>query len=107
MSSTYAHYQGPASLPQDYAILNRLNNDNDNEEDQQQQESYTRPTKMTIGTRPDLLRVPTESTPLLTPPVPRIEEDIDRNDPNDSESAIRMFWEELFVLAKYSLPVFG
>ncbi|KAF9041212.1 multidrug/Oligosaccharidyl-lipid/Polysaccharide flippase [Panaeolus papilionaceus] len=62
---------------------------------------------MTIGTRQELLKVPTESTPLLTPPVPRIEEDIDRNDPNDSESAIRMFWEELFVLAKYSLPVFG
>ncbi|PPR06453.1 hypothetical protein CVT24_002614 [Panaeolus cyanescens] len=102
MSSTYAHYQGPSSLPQDYAILNSLNNDN--AQDDNEEPEYKRPTKMTIGTRHDLPTV-TEATPLLA--APRIEESIDRNDPNDSEPATRMFWEELFILTKYALPVFG
>lgn len=45
--------------------------------------------------------VPSENDPLLTQ-VPRINEDYDAAD--DSRT---MFWEELVVLLRYSLPVFG
>ncbi|KAJ3495861.1 hypothetical protein NLJ89_g10567 [Agrocybe chaxingu] len=49
-----------------------------------------------------------ENTPLLSdPPVPRIEEPIDRDAAADAGTALEMFWEELVILAKYALPVFG
>ncbi|EPS96474.1 hypothetical protein FOMPIDRAFT_1018837 [Fomitopsis schrenkii] len=48
-----------------------------------------------------------ENTPLLAPLVPRIEEDVDRADPADDESTSSMLKEEVKILAKYTLPVFG
>ncbi|PPQ68446.1 hypothetical protein CVT26_006033 [Gymnopilus dilepis] len=145
MSSTYAHYQGPSSLPTDYAIVSRLSGYQENnaptvdeepstpptEEDSNRhvtrRESfnnafYYRPLKPTIGSYPTegqaevpdrtnslaALALPSETTPLLSnPPIPRIEESIDRNPAGDNESMISMFWEELWILAKYALPVFG
>jgi len=79
---------------------------------------HDRPRNITIGVYPGTSgvsgdsdsgrSVPTEHTPLLTaPPVPRIEEDIDRDPAHDRDSSIEMFWEELPILTKYALPVFG
>ncbi|KAG6333588.1 hypothetical protein ID866_5504 [Astraeus odoratus] len=47
-----------------------------------------------------------ETTPLLVPPVPRIPEDVDVAF-CDSRSASDVFWDEVKILLKYSLPVFG
>lgn len=53
--------------------------------------------------------LPSETTPLLSPnpPVPRIEEPIDRDASLDNESRIKMIREELPILTRYALPVFG
>lgn len=48
---------------------------------------------------------PTENTPLLGPLVPRIEEEVDKNDKSEPPSS--MLWEEVRILGKYTLPVFG
>lgn len=49
-----------------------------------------------------------ETTPLLAPPVPRIVEDCDEIDPAEPPVAsYAMYKEELGVLMKYTLPVFG
>ncbi|KIM42239.1 hypothetical protein M413DRAFT_70972 [Hebeloma cylindrosporum] len=136
MSSTYAHYQQPSSLPTDYAILSRLNSYQEPEPESETDESsglltprrresfppaeYYRPHNPTLGHYPthgvDGARrldnasfgLPSESTPLLSnPPVPRIEENIDRDPSADNESKISMFWEEMPILAKYAFPIFG
>ncbi|THH31443.1 hypothetical protein EUX98_g2769 [Antrodiella citrinella] len=49
---------------------------------------------------------PSENTPLLGPLVPRIEEDVDKND-DSHEPAVNMLLEEIRILGKYTLPVFG
>ncbi|KAF8962337.1 mate-domain-containing protein [Flammula alnicola] len=146
MSSTYAHYQGPSSLPADYAILSTLNShhiDSAIESDESDEDStptiagsprhvtrresfpaayYYRPHNPTIGSYPRDDRasvaslqtsgvdftLASETTPLLNnPPIPRIEESIDRDPSYDNESKVFMFWEELLILTKYALPVFG
>lgn len=48
---------------------------------------------------------PSENTPLLGPLVPRIEEEVDKNDRD--EPAVSMLMEEIRILGKYTLPVFG
>jgi hypothetical protein len=45
-----------------------------------------------------------ENIPLLGPLMPRIEE---AGDEDDTKSNTSMFWEELRILSKYTLPVFG
>ncbi|KAG2140585.1 MATE efflux family protein [Suillus clintonianus] len=50
---------------------------------------------------------PTENTPLLSPPNPRIEEDVDCSNERNGPSTWVMFQEELGVLAKYTLPIFA
>lgn len=60
------------------------------------------PVKHTSST--DGLRV-TESTPLLGPLIPRIAEEHSGNEDNKTMTA--MFWEELWILSKYSLPLFS
>ena len=136
MSSTYAHYQGPSSLPSDYAILSRLGTNYESSTPESQpantvqitrrvtrRESfpvshYYRPHNPTIGAYPSvephsealLHATPssTETSPLLNhPPVPRIEENIDYNASADNTSTVNMLWEELAVLTKYAIPVFG
>lgn len=126
MSSTYAHYQGPSSLPGDYAILSRLSSNYDTLESQTTTRSvtrresfpvehYYRPLNPTIGishggdprgeASQHVTQPATETSPLLNnPPVPRIEEN--RNSADDA-SKVTMFWEELAILTKYALPVFG
>ena len=135
MSSTYTHYQGPASLPSDYAILSRFSPAHEDLEPTDElrkgipsgtdprparrKESfsvspYFRPLKPTVpvdGVYPQgdskASTPPTENTPLLSPPVLRTEEEIDRNITADNGTSTTMFWEELRILTKYALPVFG
>ncbi|KAF5336420.1 hypothetical protein D9611_006482 [Ephemerocybe angulata] len=146
MSSTYAHYQGPSSLPSDYALLSRVagNHNGENESLSESDDSHDtdgtvtptkattsseaavrrresfpersfyRPTNPTIGVYPEPEQhnasVLSEHTPLLAPPpptVPRIEEEIDRDPAHDNDSKMAMFWDELPILTKYALPVFG
>ena len=132
MSSTYAHYQGPASLPSDYAILSRFSSDFEPTDELREEipsgtdpgpvgrrESFSvspyfrplNPTVPAVGVYPQgdskASTPPTENTPLLSPPVPRIEEEIDRNVSVDNGTSTGMFWEELRILTKYALPVFG
>ena len=72
---------------------------------------YNRPLNPTIGVYPHSeasQHLPTETSPLLDqPPVPPIEENIAYNASADSTSTVNMFWEELAVLTKYAIPVFG
>ncbi|KAH9831196.1 MATE efflux family protein [Rhodofomes roseus] len=78
--------------------------------------SYISSFKPTVGPLPDKSGYrsgpanssdASENTPLLAPLVPRIEEDVDRADPADAESYSTMLKEEVRILAKYTLPVFG
>ena len=125
----YAHYQGPSSLPSDYATLSRLSSNYESRTPESHPENtvqisrrvtrresspvshYIRPLNPTIGVYPHSeasKHLPTESSPLLDhPAVPRIEEDRDYNASAENTSTINMFWEELAVLTKYAIPVFG
>lgn len=72
---------------------------------------YVTPFNPTTGPLPDKAgyrsgpNPPSENTPLLGPLVPRIEEEVDKND--SSEPVVSMLWEEVRILGKYTLPVFG
>jgi len=144
MSSTYAHYQGPASLPSDYAILSRYSTGSQPELDtaiQSEDEgsnsenasdyitsrstsprrssfpaTYLRPPNPTMDGRRSSTRYsipknpsldPTETSPLLSPLVPRIEENILQTDTENDLSKMAMFWQELRILMRYAWPVFG
>ena len=131
MSSTYAHYQGPSSLPSDYAILSRLGTNYESSTPESQPANTVQitrrvnrreslpvlPLNPTIGVYPCVephseasqrLTPPTETSPLLNhSPVPRIEENTDYNASADNTSTVNMLWEELAVLTKYAIPVFG
>ncbi|KAG2366413.1 hypothetical protein BDR07DRAFT_1274548 [Suillus spraguei] len=50
---------------------------------------------------------PTENTPLLAPLIPRIQANVDFPCDAHETSTVQMYWEELWILVKYSLPVFG
>ncbi|KAG6876115.1 hypothetical protein C0992_000911, partial [Termitomyces sp. T32_za158] len=101
-----AHYQGPASLPSDYALLSRYvaHQAEDDQDEQDQVATSPRPRDPTIAhhTIPIPGPIPSENTPLLNPPVPRIDESFD-----DDNRTVHAFWEELRILTRYALPVFG
>ncbi|KAG6899440.1 hypothetical protein C0995_005955 [Termitomyces sp. Mi166 len=101
-----AHYQGPASLPSDYALLSRYAGHQleDDQDDRDQSVSSLRPRNPTIAHEsiPIPGPLPSENTPLLNPPVPRIDESFDDND-----RTVHAFWDELRILTRYALPVFG
>ncbi|KAG1743727.1 MATE efflux family protein [Suillus paluster] len=59
-----------------------------------------------LSAAPNVLQ-PTENTPLLAPFMPRIQEDVDFPRDGHEPSTARMYWEELCILSKYTLPVFG
>ena len=77
--------------------------------------SYITPFNPTMGPLPDKhghrsgphLKDPNENTPLLAPPVPRIEEECDAASNDDATPFSEMLREEARILAKYTLPVFG
>jgi multidrug resistance protein, MATE family len=132
MSSTYAHYQGPSSLPSDYATLSRLSSNYESRTPESHPENtlqisrrvtrresfpvsqYNRPLNPTIGVYPHSeasQHLPTETSPLLDHPpvlpVPRIEENRDYNASAENTSTVNMFRGELAVLTKSAIPVFG
>ncbi|EIN09142.1 MATE efflux family protein [Punctularia strigosozonata HHB-11173 SS5] len=131
MSSTYVHYGTPSSLPSDYAVLAQYaaarsnanqepdeDNDHDNETGETQtllaQQSrrtsfpggYLRPPKMSLGSAPEgiLPNAVNETSPLI----PRIPEEVDEAEVNVSQPVpVHALAEEIKILAKYTLPVFG
>ncbi|KAG2130130.1 MATE efflux family protein [Suillus cothurnatus] len=64
------------------------------------------PSMSILPTAPGVVQ-PTESTPLLAPLMPRIQENVDFPLDGHEPSTAQMHWEELCILVKYSLPVFG
>ncbi|KAI0353405.1 MATE efflux family protein [Trametes cingulata] len=77
--------------------------------------SYITPFNPTMGPLPDKSGhrsgpkpiEPTETTPLLAPLVPRIEEECDAEDAIQPPNIAKMFKEEVAILTKYTLPVFA
>ncbi|OCH87072.1 MATE efflux family protein [Obba rivulosa] len=77
--------------------------------------SYVTPSNTTAASLPDnsgyrtvpMASSATENTPLLAPPIPRIEEEVDAQYAVEPERLAPMRWEELKILTKYTLPVFG
>ena len=60
------------------------------------------------GHRSGPLAMPTENTPLLAPLVPRIPEEVDEEDISPgSSNRTNIIWEEMRILSKYTVPVFG
>jgi hypothetical protein len=53
-----------------------------------------------------MANLPTENTPLLSTPIPHIEEGVHCLNEVDSPSTWVIFQEELGVLTKYALPIF-
>lgn len=76
---------------------------------------YVTPFNPTMGPLPDEFghrsgphhTDPSESTPLLAPPVPRILEDCDETNPTALHTSFAMYKEELAILTKYTIPVYG
>lgn len=137
MDSTSAqHHQGPSSLPSDYALVSRYAQHNnlsaaENSVEDSSLEassngyvgipisspSHRRPSNSStynmnhgvVDTLSMKNALASETTPLLAPmpPMPRIEEPVD-HDPNlGDENRLQMLKEELPILARYALPVFG
>jgi MATE family multidrug resistance protein len=116
------HQPHPSSLPSDYALLSRYAqhrpgtppaNDGPISENLPRRR-LSQPTVRNHPLDRGSLSIKnvrhTESTPLLPrppPSFPYIEEDVDRDDSSDNHSLAHVFREELPILTKYSLPVFG
>ncbi|KAG2134116.1 MATE efflux family protein [Suillus clintonianus] len=71
--------------------------------------SYILPPQPSMNIIPTAQNVPqpTENTPLLAPFMPRIQEDVDFPCDGQEPTTAQMYWEELRILCKYALPVFG
>ena len=135
MSSTLPHYQGPASLPSDYALLSRYAGHPDGEQHDrvepddelmENEHGPERPSSTSILRRASLPAprrnsfvgyvhhfpnvpvpgpIPTENTLLLNPPVPRMDEPMERM--SDDGGKTLVFLGELRILTRYALPVFA
>ena len=119
------HYQLPSSLPSNYPTLSRLSSNYESRTSEchpkntvqisrrfTRRESfpvshYDRPLNPTIGVYPRQLHFPTETCPLLDHPPGSQIENGDYNACAENTSKVNMFWEELAVLTKYAIPVFG
>ncbi|KAJ7636892.1 MATE efflux family protein [Roridomyces roridus] len=106
--ASYAHAPTPGSLPSDYAAVaqyaaHRSGGGAHDDFTDAEPSSSSRPRRPSHPTIPLPAR-PTESTPLLNPPVPRIDED---NRSEEELSTVALYLAELRILTKYSLPVFG
>lgn len=119
--SSYGHYAVSSSFPADYGILAAARNvrsDNTNEEDNvdaldddSETPYYARPTNpftAPVTRKTSVVSLSHERTPLLSPSIPRIHEEVHEHGVLDgvpSQSAV--YFEELRILSKYTLPVFG
>ncbi|KIM55762.1 hypothetical protein SCLCIDRAFT_30109 [Scleroderma citrinum Foug A] len=103
----------PQSLPHDYAILSHFNEDSHPFPDVHNEEpESSHPRGIPIRQRGSMANV-SERTPLLRqdPPIPCIHETVDENvciaQVNEQTPSASIFREELGILVRYSLPVFG
>lgn len=116
---SYGHPGTPQSLHEDYAILSHYGASSIDVQDQQHTESLVdSPRGIPIlgrgspGTTTGAAPL-SERTPLLQPqpPIPRLHEPADDNEYYTTSveyiPTSKMFREELRILTKYSLPVFG
>ncbi|KAF8546284.1 MATE efflux family protein [Imleria badia] len=113
---SFSHSGTPQSLREDYAILSHYGASSVDVEDQQHTEILSdSPHGIPIRRRGSvaITTFVSERTPLLQspPPIPRLHEPAD-DDICDIASAeqistAKMFREELHILTKYALPVFG
>jgi len=103
----------PQSLPHDYAILSHFNEDSRPFPDVHNEEpESSHPCGIPIRQKGSVASV-SERTPLLRqdPPIPCIHETVDENvciaQVNEPTPSASIFREELGILVRYSLPVFG
>lgn len=125
---TSIHYGSPSSLPSDYALLSRYAKDDSTDDTHDYSDSNDVPDDSHPHGRPIRRRTsfpfphlqplqpklpdhyskdsrPDEYTPLL---VPRIqEEDGTGNDPDNPPGSAKVYKDEMRILVKYTLPVFG
>jgi len=118
-----AHLGTPGSLPRDYAILSQFATSTGEDQTQNKflngtDDSHTQTGNPVTGVAPRtkissipptpavMTVMPTENTHLLSPPIPRIEEDLNLANHGDDLNTWDIFREELGILTKYSLPVF-
>lgn len=132
--STFPHYQGPASLPSDYALLSRyaasrpvdntLSESEDESDDEELEEEIGNgrlsprrssfPASMAYG-RPIIpAEIPSYGNFAAVPPAvisettPLLGTATTRVDTiEDNMDGKSMYWEELKTLTQYALPVFG
>ncbi|KAF7318306.1 RNA helicase [Mycena chlorophos] len=121
--ASFGHSAVAGSLPSDYATVSRYasaHSDAEVDDSDDAESSHTtiarRPSRPTMAVPASSQRRhsrsnPTENTPLLVgePPVPRIHEPIDDDTSSDegASNPATVYWSELRILTKYSLPVFG
>ncbi|KAF8331803.1 MATE efflux family protein [Amanita rubescens] len=104
MSSTYA---GPASLPSSYAIISDRCLSYDHHDVNEDDVLLPRPRNPVMGVYPRDSQL-SETTPLLVnsqPPVPRIEEQVDKDPSHTHDPMLVMIRGELVILTKYALPI--
>ncbi|KAL4068536.1 mate-domain-containing protein [Scleroderma yunnanense] len=106
------HHSTPQSLPHDYAILSHFNEDVCPLPDIPSEEPGL-PHPRGIPIRRATVANVSEHTPLLhqSPPIPRIHESVDEStdiaQANEQTPSAQIIREELGILTRYSLPVFG
>ncbi|KAF7323676.1 RNA helicase [Mycena kentingensis (nom. inval.)] len=116
--TSHAH-SAVGSLPSDYATVERYaaaQHSAGATEDAEHPHAtiYRRPSRPSMvspasALHPHSAPIPTETTPLISPapPIPRIHEDVDGEEAETEGSTAAIYWSELGILTKYSLPVFG
>ncbi|KAG5352496.1 hypothetical protein C0989_002050 [Termitomyces sp. Mn162] len=102
MSSTL--YNGPVSLPADFAFSRYVGLRAGDKQDEQNRRMSSSPKNSTNihQITPLISKPPSENTPLLKPLIRRINKFL-----NDDDWIVYTFWEELRILTRYALPVFG
>ncbi|KAG1744263.1 MATE efflux family protein [Suillus lakei] len=118
------HSGTPSSLPRDHAFLAQFADSMVHDVEEQTQKMLPdgtledSPTQIASSAVPQpdisfvsptpavMANLPTENTPLLSTPIPHIEEDGDCSYERDGLSTWVVFREELGVLTKYTLPIF-
>lgn len=116
--SSYGHHTTSSSFPADYGLLAAARNANPNEDDNLNESlddstrsNYIRPTNPSMATvkrKSSAVSLSHERTPLLAPSVPRIHEELPQHTASEGRyGRFAVYVEELGILSKYTLPVFG
>lgn len=109
--SSYGHHTTASSFPADSGLLAAARNGTDEHDDDALDDSTrsndmrpSNPSMASVKRKSSAISLSHERTPLLSPSVPTIREDI--RERNDSDR-FAVYFEELRILSKYTLPVFG